>query len=249
MASDPTAPGFNPLPRWKRALDLSLAAAALPVFALVAAALWLLTRRSAPGPLLFRQERIGHLGRPFALLKFRTMHATASAAPHHAHVVSLICEGRPMEKLDDLRDERLIRGAWLLRSTGLDELPQILNVLRGEMSLVGPRPCLPIEYVHYTAAQRRRFAVFPGLTGLWQVSGKNRTTFAEMIELDLRYARQLSPARDLAIIARTVPTLFGQLVAGLRRRRARQPATAPAQAATGLPAAIPPRSFPSVPIS
>lgn len=248
MACDPVTPGFNSLPRWKRALDVLLAVGALPLFALLAAALWLLTRRSAPGPLLFRQQRVGHLGRPFALLKFRTMHATASSAPHHAHVVRLIRDGRPMQKLDDTRDERLIRGAWFLRSTGLDELPQILNVLRGEMSLVGPRPCLPIEYEHYTEAQRRRFAVLPGLTGLWQVSGKNRTTFAQMIELDLRYARELSPGRDLAIIALTVPTLFGQFAAGLRRRLTRQPAPAPVPAAPPERESLAPRSLTSLPI-
>lgn len=240
MAHDPDSPRFQPLPRWKRALDLALVAAALPVLGLCAAGLWVVTRRASPGPLLFRQRRIGLHGRPFELLKFRTMHLAASTALHQDHVIRLIREGRPMEKLDQARDPRLIRGAWILRATGLDELPQILNVLRGEMSMVGPRPCLPVEYEHYTAAQRRRFAVLPGLTGLWQVSGKNRTTFAEMIELDLRYARELSPARELAIVARTVPTLLGQLAEGLRRRLGRTPAAAPG--------ALPERSLPSLPI-
>jgi lipopolysaccharide/colanic/teichoic acid biosynthesis glycosyltransferase len=116
-----------------------------------------------------------------------------------------------MVKLDAQRDPRLIPLGAFLRSSGLDELPQLLNVLRGEMSLVGPRPCIPYEYELYDAWQRRRFEAVPGLTGLWQVSGKNQTTFPEMIALDIRYAETCSLWLDLEIILRTPVALWQQL--------------------------------------
>ena len=116
-----------------------------------------------------------------------------------------------MTKMDMNGDARLIPLGWLLRATGLDELPQIVNVLYGEMSLVGPRPCVPYEYAKYLPWQRARCNALPGLTGLWQVSGKNRTTFDEMIRLDIRYSENLSWQQDLKIIAKTVPALLFQL--------------------------------------
>ena len=99
----------------------------------------------------------------------------------------------------------------MLRSTGLDELPQLINVIRGEMSVVGPRPCLPYEYSLYSDRHKQRLAVVPGITGLWQVTGKNRTTFEEMIDLDIAYTRQRSLALDLSIISRTAGVLLHQL--------------------------------------
>lgn len=118
---------------------------------------------------------------------------------------------RPMTKIDSAGDPRVIRFGALLRTTGLDELPQIINVLKGEMSLVGPRPCLPYEYEHYLPWQRHRFNGLPGLTGLWQVTGKNRTTFDEMIELDIRYLERASLWLDLAIMAKTLPAVLMQV--------------------------------------
>jgi lipopolysaccharide/colanic/teichoic acid biosynthesis glycosyltransferase len=105
----------------------------------------------------------------------------------------------------------LIPGGWLLRASGLDELPQLLNVLNGDMSLVGPRPCLPYEYENYSPWQKERFNSTPGLTGLWQVSGKNRTTFEEMIRLDHAYTENLSLWLDAKIILLTVPALLLQI--------------------------------------
>jgi lipopolysaccharide/colanic/teichoic acid biosynthesis glycosyltransferase len=125
-----------------------------------------------------------------------------------------------MTKLDARSDPRLIPFGAALRATGLDELPQILNVLRGEMSIVGPRPCIPYEYELYEPWHRRRFDAVPGLTGLWQVSGKNRTTFDQMIRLDIDYAERASLWLDLTIMLKTLPALITQCVdINLERRK------------------------------
>ena len=198
------------LPLWKRWLDIIcivLAAPAwLPLSLLIAAAIKLVS----PGPVLFKQERVGHLGRLFVCLKFRTMVVDADTGVHQGHLNQLLASGLPMTKLDS-EDSRLIPGGLLLRSLGLDELPQIINVLRCEMSLVGPRPCVPYEYERYLPRHRKRCDTLPGLTGLWQISGKNRTTFEEMIDLDIHYAAKKSLFLDLKIIALTLPAIFGQV--------------------------------------
>jgi lipopolysaccharide/colanic/teichoic acid biosynthesis glycosyltransferase len=139
------------------------------------------------------------------------MHVGADSRLHQEYCDQLISTNAPMVKMDARGDSRLIPGGRLIRASGLDELPQIINVLRGEMSLVGPRPCMPYELENYLPWQRARFSAMPGLTGLWQVSGKNRTTFYEMIRLDIRYAETRSLRMDLKIMAKTVPTLLLQL--------------------------------------
>lgn len=199
------------MPRGKRLLDLVGVVAALPFFGVALAFMAALMLFTSPGPIFFRQERIGYLGRRFILLKFRTMRSDANSSSHQAHFTQLVRSNAPMQKMDAARDGRLIPGGWLIRACGLDELPQIINVLRGEMSLVGPRPCIPYEYEQYSVRQRRRFESVPGLTGLWQVSGKNRTTFEEMIRLDLRYAAARSVRLDLKILLLTLPALCTQL--------------------------------------
>jgi lipopolysaccharide/colanic/teichoic acid biosynthesis glycosyltransferase len=118
----------------------------------------------------------------------------------------------PMTKLDASGDPRIIRGGRVLRATGLDELPQLFNVLRGEMSLVGPRPCTPHEFQRYQVWQQARVNVPPGLTGYWQVNGKNKTTFTEMIHMDIYYARNMSLWLDLWIMLRTPAALMEQLL-------------------------------------
>jgi lipopolysaccharide/colanic/teichoic acid biosynthesis glycosyltransferase len=128
-------------------------------------------------------------------------------------------EDCPMTKLDAAGDPRLIAGGRFLRASGLDELPQIFNVLRGEMSLVGPRPCLPHEFARYGAWQQERVNALPGLTGFWQVNGKNKTSFSEMIAMDIFYARNMSLGLDLRIILKTIPALIEQT---LERRRAHE---------------------------
>jgi lipopolysaccharide/colanic/teichoic acid biosynthesis glycosyltransferase len=132
----------------------------------------------------------------------------------------------PMVKMDAKHDSRLIPGGWLLRATGLDELPQIINVLRGDMTLVGPRPCIPYEYEKYTTWQKERFASLPGLTGLWQVSGKNKTTFNEMISFDIKYAKTKSLWLDLKIMLLTLPALLQQVYETRTSRKTVVPAVA-----------------------
>ena len=211
----------TPLPLWKRALDVAFCLVALPILALTALIVAVLTAATSPGPIFFQQDRVGYRGRKFRLYKFRTMHTRAETAIHRAHFAELVRSNTPMQKMDGRGDSRLIPGGWLLRATGLDELPQILNVLRGEMSIVGPRPCIPYEYEQYNARQRERFASVPGLTGLWQVSGKNRTTFEEMVRLDIEYSRRPSLLSDMRIISMTLPALLVQ-VSDVQRQKYRK---------------------------
>jgi len=206
------------LPRWKRALDLACVALALPLL-LPALFIALLIKIVSRGPVLFKQERIGYRGRSFLCLKFRTMVVGADSLVHQKHSEDLIGSHSPMVKMDMRDDKRLIPFGILLRTSGLDELPQIINVLRGEMSLVGPRPCVRYEYDRYLPWQKERFDALPGLTGLWQVSGKNRTTFDEMMHLDIHYARNKSLASDLGIMARTIPALIVQIQDTYREKK------------------------------
>jgi len=185
---------------------------AMPVLALVTLVIAMCMQLVSPGPVFFRQERVGYQGRRFRIYKFRTMRVAADTGVHQQYFSQLMGSNAPMVKLDARGDSRLIFGGWLIRACGLDELPQLINVLRGDMSLVGPRPCLPTEYEQYTTEQRKRFDATPGLTGLWQVSGKNRTTFSEMIRLDIEYAETKSFWMDLCIIAKTIPALIQQIM-------------------------------------
>lgn len=169
------------------------------------------------GPVLFRQVRIGRNGVPFTCLKIRTMIDGACSSGHREHLARLAASNQPLTKLDQLGDQRLIPGAALIRAAGLDELPQVLNVLKGEMSFVGPRPCLPYEYALYSDEQKSRQEVLPGITGYWQVNGKNSTTFSEMIEMDLYYARNISFGLDLKILCKTAGAVFQQIVDWIRR--------------------------------
>lgn len=212
------------LPLWKRGLDFACLLFVAPVLVAVMAGIALLIRLSSRGPVIFRQQRIGLGGKTFNFFKFRTMRHAAETGSHEAYLKSLIGSDAPMKKLD-AEDGRVLRiGVWL-RASGLDELPQVLNVLRGEMSLVGPRPCIPYEYERYRPEQRERFQAVPGLTGLWQVSGKNDTTFQEMIDLDIRYSRNLSLQQDISILFRTFPVLVQQTKGVLQRKSSRAQAT------------------------
>jgi exopolysaccharide production protein ExoY len=202
---------FARVPLWKRVLDICCLLIAVPALLPILLIIAVVIKISSKGPVLFKQERIGFLGKTFVIYKFRTMIAGADAAVHETHVASLIDSNQPMTKLDMCGDPRLIPFGMMLRAAGLDELPQLLNVLRGEMSIVGPRPCLPSECSRYLPWQRERFRTLPGLTGLWQVSGKNRTTFNEMIDLDNRYVRKRSLWLDLTIMLKTIPAVMLQV--------------------------------------
>ncbi len=199
----PSATGIKRVPISNRVLDIFCCLLALPVLSLLALVMAVYTRLVSPGPVFFRQERIGYRGSRFQILKFRTMRVRADSTVHQNHLKALITTNAPMMKLDALHDSRLIPGSWMLRASGMDELPQLINVLRGEMSLVGPRPCIPSEYEQFLPWQRERANTLPGLTGLWQVSGKNRTTFDEMIRHDIHYVRHASLGLNIKIILLT----------------------------------------------
>jgi lipopolysaccharide/colanic/teichoic acid biosynthesis glycosyltransferase len=180
-----------------------------PVLILVA----LLVRLTSPGPVLFRQTRIGEHGRTFQMYKFRTMQAECSDRPHREYVVKLLTNPDTREVVREglyklANDSRLTRIGGVLRRTSLDELPQLINVLRGEMSLVGPRPMLPWEVEMLGPIHRRRLEVPAGITGLWQVSGRNRLTMTQALDLDVEYVRRASLALDLWILIRTAFVLL-----------------------------------------
>jgi len=188
----------------KRAFDMVAAALILLVASPLLAAIWLTIRLTSQGPVLFVQERLGRGGARFGAFKFRTMvvdaearlDALLAADPQAAE------EYRVYKKLR--RDPRVTAVGNVLRRLSLDELPQLLNVLRGEMSLVGPRCYLPRELPEMGAAAHEILSVTPGITGLWQVSGRNGTTFAERVRIDVGYARNANLALDLKILAKTV---------------------------------------------
>lgn len=198
-------------PLWKRVLDLSLVFLTiwlwLPVMLLVAG----LIKLVSPGPVFYRQSRIGFRGRRFMIYKFRSMRVNAETATHEHYLGKLMRSEAPMTKLD-ATDSRLILFGRLLRAAGLDELPQIFNVIQGEMSLVGPRPCTEGEFEQYLPWQTARVSAPPGMTGYWQVNGKNKTTFNQMMRMDLYYACKMSLGLDLLIICKTLPAVLEQTV-------------------------------------
>ena len=210
-AAAASAADYARVPFWKRVLDICCLLIAVPSLLPMLLMIAIAVKLGSKGPVLFKQERVGLRGKRFIIFKFRTMIAGADTAVHETHAASLIESNRPMTKLDAQGDARLIPFGQMLRAAGLDELPQLINVLRGEMSFVGPRPCLPSEFSRYLPWQWERFRTLPGLTGLWQVSGKNRTTFNEMIDLDIQYVRKQSLWLDLKIILKTIPAVMGEV--------------------------------------
>jgi lipopolysaccharide/colanic/teichoic acid biosynthesis glycosyltransferase len=197
---------------WKFVLDITCILLALPIWLPLMILLILVTRIGSRGSIFYRQERVGLGGKPFLIWKFRTMQASAETQTHEHYFRELMAVDRPMTKLDAYGDPRLAPFGRFLRASGLDELPQILNVVCGEMSLVGPRPCTPSEFAHYEPWQRERVNGLPGLTGHWQVNGKNETTFNEMIVMDLFYLENTSILLDLKIMLKTGAVIAGQLL-------------------------------------
>jgi exopolysaccharide production protein ExoY len=218
------------LPLWKRCVDFCVIGVTLPFILPISAILAIYIKLVSPGPVLFTQERVGFRCRRFRVFKFRTMHVGVGTGVHQNHLDQLIGGDKPMTKLDHV-DKRLIPLAKWIRASGLDELPQLVNVLRGEMSVVGPRPCTDYEFAKYQDWHKQRFNAFPGLTGLWQVSGKNNTTFNEMIQLDVAYGQQQSIWLDLYIIFKTFPALCQQVYES-KCKRGNQAASANASTTT-----------------
>jgi lipopolysaccharide/colanic/teichoic acid biosynthesis glycosyltransferase len=191
----------------RRMFDIAFATVSLLLLAPIILVAALAVMASSPGPVLFRQRRLGRDRTPFTVLKFRTMWAGADSGPHREYVQTLLegGAGEPDGGLYKLAvDDRVTRIGRFLRSWSLDELPQLFNVLRGEMSLVGPRPVIPYEAELYPDDYLPRFAVKPGLTGLWQVSGRNERTYEEMVRFDVEYAERRSLGLDALILLKTV---------------------------------------------
>lgn len=197
----------------KRAFDIVFSSAVLvigsPVFLLIAA----LVKTSSPGPVLFRQTRLGRDGRPFDFYKFRSMRHNNDDSAHRDFCADFI-NGEDTDDDEAARrifkmvcDPRITKIGGFLRRTSLDELPQFWNVLKGEMSVVGPRPPIAYEFEHYQDWHKDRLKVKPGLTGLWQVSGRSQVGFDEMVMLDLHYISGWNLLLDLRIIARTIPVM------------------------------------------
>ena len=189
----------------KRLLDLAVSSTGLVLASPFMLAIGVAVRLGSPGPILFRQERLGTGGRRFTLYKFRTMHAAADEEAHRRYVERLITREEPTDAtwVPLQGDPRVTRIGGFLRRSHLDEVPQLFNVLRGEMSLVGPRPPIPYEVELYAPWHLERLAVVPGLTGLWQVRGWGRLSFDEGVSLDLQYIRQRSFGTDVRILLRT----------------------------------------------
>jgi lipopolysaccharide/colanic/teichoic acid biosynthesis glycosyltransferase len=196
-----------------RVLDVAVSAVLLLVLLPVLLALAAAIRLDSPGRVLYRQRRVGRDQDPFTVNKLRTMHSGAGHETHRQYVIGLIAGQSDADEAEPnffkmANDDRVTRVGRFLRKTSLDELPQLWNVLRGDMSLVGPRPPIPYEVEHYPPHWFDRFAVKPGMTGLWQVSGRSELTLEEMIALDLEYARSRSLWLNVKILARTVPVVF-----------------------------------------
>jgi exopolysaccharide biosynthesis polyprenyl glycosylphosphotransferase len=202
--------------RLKRVFDLFVSCLMLVAVSPVMVVIALVIKKTDPGPVLFAQERLGRDGRPFKFYKFRSMTHNSDDAIHRQFVAMFIggdesgCadsnEGEKVFKMKE--DPRITRIGSLLRRTSLDELPQLFNIIKGEMSLVGPRPPIAYEIENYQPWHMERLKAVPGLTGLWQVSGRSSVSFEEMVRLDVRYINNWSPFLDLTILLKTIPVVF-----------------------------------------
>ena len=209
MENKPKVMYNKSIPFSKRLLDVAIIILSLPITLPVFLLITGYIKLRSPGPIFFKQKRIGLGGVSFNIIKFRTMKVGADVSVHKNHFVNLVKSDKKMKKMDDV-DPRIIPGGKLIRASGLDELPQLINVLMGEMSLVGPRPCTIQEEEMFH--DRTRFNTLPGLTGLWQVRGKNETTFEEMVKLDSIYVNKRSLWVDINIIIETPWVLVNQIV-------------------------------------
>jgi exopolysaccharide biosynthesis polyprenyl glycosylphosphotransferase len=194
---------------YKRVFDVVLTSVGLVFLALPVAFIALLIKITSKGPVLYSHTRIGKGCKPFEFYKFRTMYVDNDDTAHREFINEFIgAEGRGEGVKKITNDPRVTGVGRFLRKTSLDELPQLFNVLKGEMSLVGPRPCMPYELEQYQQWHRRRLSVIPGCTGLWQVAGRSAVDFNDMVILDLFYIDNMSPLFDLRIIFRTLPVML-----------------------------------------
>jgi exopolysaccharide biosynthesis polyprenyl glycosylphosphotransferase len=188
----------------KRCFDVAVAGCALVLASPLMLAAAIAIRLDSPGPVIFRQQRVGKWGKPFECYKFRSMYVNAES-----HLSSLNALNEADEVVFKMkRDPRVTRVGHVLRKLSVDELPQLMNVIRGDMSLVGPRPPVPIEVANYTLEHLQRLDAVPGITGLQQVSGRSDLSFRRWIELDLQYINEQSLLTDLIILAKTIPAVI-----------------------------------------
>ena len=201
---------WSPTPTWKRAIDILGAGASLVLLSPLLFVIGVYIRFVSHGPAIFKQTRLGEMGRPFTIYKFRTMDSVDPdvATMEHRNYISSRAELDEVIAKPDHK-HRLIPGGGFLRTRSLDELPQLFNVLLGNMSLIGPRPDV-LDWNDYTAEQQQRFAVKPGISGLWQVSGKNRLSFSKMMELDIEYVEKRSFKFDLWIAFKTIQLILSK---------------------------------------
>jgi lipopolysaccharide/colanic/teichoic acid biosynthesis glycosyltransferase len=197
----------------KRALDLMGAVVGLVVLSPVLVVLAVLIRLDSEGPAVFRQTRIGRFGRPFTCYKFRTMYANASEQAHRAYIEAysrgeVAAANNPAAPFKIERDPRITRLGRFLRRSSLDELPQLINVLKGDMSLVGPRPDVAYSVALYKDWHKLRLATQPGITGLWQIKGRGRVSYEEGMRLDCEYVQQQCLSLDIAILLQTLPAVL-----------------------------------------
>ncbi len=200
--------------RYKRLMDILFTLLLLPFLLLAVAIIATLIRLDSPGPIFFRQKRIGQSGIEFGFLKFRSMRVNNDDAGHRVAIEQFMNGCAIDESTDSVipykirNDPRITRVGRFIRKTSLDELPQFFNVLHGEMTLVGPRPPVPYEFEHYSSHDKLRLSGKPGLTGIWQVYGRSRVSFAEMVEMDINYLEQQSLRQDLKLILLTIPVMI-----------------------------------------
>lgn len=207
----PFKPGYT---RAKRILDLIFTLLILVPLCIIVVIVAVCIRLDSTGPVFFRQKRVGHNGRVFEMLKFRSMYVNSDDALHREAIARYMNDQKVQESdstalsYKQANDPRITRVGRFIRKTSIDELPQFFNVLRGDMTLVGPRPPLPYEVERYSADDMLRLSGKPGLTGTWQIYGRSRVTFSNMVEMDIEYLRHQSLREDLKLIALTVPVMI-----------------------------------------
>ncbi|MCU7491200.1 MAG: exopolysaccharide biosynthesis polyprenyl glycosylphosphotransferase [Bacteroidota bacterium] len=194
----------------KRILDVIVASAALMALLPLMLMIALLVKVTSPGTILFRQLRVGRNGRQFKMYKFRTMYSLGREDEHRKEMMLGFMKNNKSTGGDTkiVDESRVTKIGKILRKTSLDELPQLINVLKGEMSLVGPRPCVPYEFENYEKWQKRRVCVLPGCTGVWQVSGRSSVSFNDSVILDLYYVHNMSVLLDIILLFKTIPVLL-----------------------------------------